>query len=234
MSEPISYALRDAVAVIGMDDGKVNALGAETIPALMAALDRAEGEARAVVLHGRPGRFSAGFDLKALTASVDSARALLEAGGEFFLRLLALRRPTVLACTGHALAGGAILLMCADTRIGVAGDFKIGLNEVAIGMPVPSLATALVRERLVPGAWVEATAQARVYSPVEAQQVGYLDEVVEAPALMSTALERAAHLARLNAAAYAATKATLRGDLVARIRSSVQDLVALSEVAGRG
>ena len=236
MSHPIEYQMVDDVAVIGMDDGKVNALGSTTLPALMDALSRAEDEARALVearQAAEAGRFSAGFNLKELTASVDSAKALLGAGGDFFLKLFTLRLPTVVACTGHALAGGAIVLMCADRRIGVAGDFKIGLNEVALGMPVPSLATELVRERLVASAWIEATAHARIYSPIEAEQVGYLDEVVAPDALMDRALEAASALARLNPAAYAATKRNLHRGVVERIKASVHDLIALSAVAAK-
>lgn len=231
--DPISYRLEGNVAVIGMDDGKVNALGSATLPSLMAALNRAETEARAVLLHGRPGRFSAGFDLKELTASVDSARALLGAGGEFFVKLLTLRRPTVVACTGHALAGGAITLMCADVRFGVDGDFKIGLNEVALGMPVPSLATELVRERLLASDWIRATTHAHVYDPVDAERVGFLDHVVAADALMDRALDAATQLAKLSSAAYAATKSNLHRGLLQRIEASVHDLIALAEVAAK-
>ena len=102
------------------------------------------------MLVGRPGRFSAGFDLATMTASAESMRGLVAAGGRFVARLLAEPLPVVAVCTGHALAAGALVLLAADHRIGVAGEFKIGLNEVAIGMALPVWAVELARYRMPP------------------------------------------------------------------------------------
>src|SRR5690606_35275794 len=112
-----------------------------------AALDRAEREAKAVVVLGRPGRFSAGFDLKVMMSSPDAARALVLEGGALLLRVLELPLPVVTASTGHAIAGGLLLLATGDVRLGAGGDFKLGLNEVANGMPVPIFAHELARMR---------------------------------------------------------------------------------------
>ena len=86
---------------------------------------------------GRPGKFSAGFDLSVMTAGPDQARDLLRAGADLALRIYTFPIPVVLGATGHALAMGAILLMAADVRIGADGPFKVGLPEVEIGMPLP-------------------------------------------------------------------------------------------------
>src|SRR5690606_38722158 len=137
MSHSVQYELSDDVAVNTFDAGKANALGHAAIDASNAALDRAEIDDNAVVIATRPGRFSAGFDLSVMQGGIDDVRALVRAGAHLCLRISTLPRPVVLACTGHALAAGAILLMSADVRVGAAGEFKIGLNEVAIGMPVP-------------------------------------------------------------------------------------------------
>ena len=107
MSELVQYALRDRVALITLDDGKANAVSPALITALDAALDRAEHEAGAVVLAGRPGRFSAGFDLAIMTGGFDAMRALVTAGAEVALRMFLFPRPLVAACTGHALARSA-------------------------------------------------------------------------------------------------------------------------------
>src|SRR5512146_236246 len=127
------------IAVVEMDDGKANALSAEMIDALLAALTRAEGEAKAMVLAGRPERFCAGFDLRVMMSGPEQATALLKRGSELLLRLYDAKIPLVIACTGHALAGGALVVLTGDLRIGAQGPFKIGLNEVSIGMPVPVL-----------------------------------------------------------------------------------------------
>ena len=103
----------EGVVVVHLDDGKANALTHEIIGALQRALDRAEADddVGAVAIIGRPGRFSAGFDLSVMTAGPDQARDLLRAGGELAFRMYELPKPIVLGCTGHALAMGAILLM---------------------------------------------------------------------------------------------------------------------------
>ena len=136
-SEIVTIRRVDDVAVLEFDDGKANALGNDTIDALLAALDEVDGNADAVVLAGRPGRFSAGFDLKVMGSGPEAAQAMLARGVDLFLRLYLYPRPVVAACTGHAIAAGAIILMSCDLRVGTRGEFKIGLPEVTIGMPLP-------------------------------------------------------------------------------------------------
>ena len=92
------------VAILEFDDGKANALGNDTIDALLAALDEVDGSADAIVLAGRPGRFSAGFDLGTMRSGPEAAQAMLARGGDLFLRLYLYPRPVVAACTGHAIA----------------------------------------------------------------------------------------------------------------------------------
>src|SRR5262249_1683867 len=141
MSNPlVSYTLEGSTAVIQMDDGKANALSDAMIDALIAALARAEKEASAIVLAGRSERFCAGFDIRVMLSGRDAAVALLRHGAELLLGFYGTPLPVVVACSGHALAGGALLLLTGDQRLGVAGAFKIGLNEVQIGIPVPHLA----------------------------------------------------------------------------------------------
>jgi enoyl-CoA hydratase len=223
MQELVRYEKEGAVAIITMDDGKANALGHAMIAAVNAALDRAQAEARAVVLAGRPGRFCAGFDLRVLTSGRDAALPLVEAGGALFLRLYGLGLPVVAACTGHALAGGALLLLVSDARIGTEGAYKLGLNEVAIGIPLPMLVRRLADDRLDPRRLVEATLLAGVYDPSTAREVGYLDEVVSEAEVRPRALERAHELARLPGRAFAASKASLRSAAIAQIQAALHD-----------
>lgn len=223
MNDLVRYEKEGSVAIVTLDDGKANALGHEMIAAIHAALDRAEAEAHAVVLAGRPGRFCAGFDLRVLTAGRDAAVPLVRAGGSLFMRLYGLRLPVVAACTGHALAGGALLLLVSDARIGAEGAFKLGLNEVAIGIPLPILVRRLAEDRLDARRRVEATLLARVYEPGAARDVGYLDEVVSEAALSSRALERARELARLPPRAFATSKESMRRPTIHEIEAALDD-----------
>src|SRR6478752_1135560 len=204
------YRLTDGVAVVTLDDGKANAITSELLEGLHRAFDQAEEEARAVVIVGRDGRFSAGFDLATMTASVESMRTLVVDGARLLMRLYGLALPTVVACTGHALAAGALVLLSADHRVGADGPFKIGLNEVGIGMALPMFAIELARERLTPTEFGPATLQARIYDPAAAVGAGYLDRVVASDEVFDSALADAQRLAELRSGAYARTKLTAR------------------------
>lgn len=215
-----TFELRDNVAIVRMDDGKANALGYEMMDAVDEALTRAEKEAAAVVLTGRPGKFCAGFDLKLMMAGVDQARALVTRGGEFLLRLYAAPLPMVVACNGHALAGGALVLLTGDVRVCARGAFRIGLNEVQIGMPVPVLAMELARDRLDPRHLTRSTLFATVVDPEAALTAGYVDELADDP--LEPAIARAAQLAQLPRDAYAKTKMTLREKTIDYVRSTLE------------
>jgi len=225
----IDYTLSDKTAIIRMDDGKANALSYAMMDEVEGALTRAEQEASAVVLTGRPGRFCAGFDLREMMKGADSARALVTRGADFLLRLYLFPRPLVVACSGHALAGGALTVLTGDLRIGAQGAFRMGLNEVQIGMPVPILAMELARDRLAHRAFQEATLFARIYAPDEAVEAGYLDRVVDEATLLDEATREATRLAALPGDAYAKTKTILRERTVNYVRQNLEmDMIRLS------
>src|SRR5262249_30857036 len=144
----VNYRAEGSTAVLTMDDGKANALSEQMLAELNQALTRAESEATAVVVAGRPNRFCAGFDLKIMMSGPAAAKAVVRSGAGLLMRVYGCPLPIVAACTGHALAGGALVLLTADHRVGAAGAFRIGLNEVSIGIPVPTLAMELARDRL--------------------------------------------------------------------------------------
>ncbi|MBP6628295.1 MAG: crotonase/enoyl-CoA hydratase family protein [Kofleriaceae bacterium] len=223
MADLVSYALANNVAVVTMDDGKANALSMDMIGALLGALDRAEAEAGAMVLAGRDGRFCAGFDLRVMMSGPANATALLGRGSELLLRLYGAAVPLVIACTGHAMAGGALVLLTGDVRVGAAGDFKLGLNEVAIGLPVPVLAMELARDRLLPTELTRATQLAHIYDPAGAARAGYLDEVVAPAEVMGRAHAEATRLAGLGRFPFRATRERLRGRTINHIRATLDD-----------
>lgn len=209
-----TYELVDGIAVITLDDGKANVFSNAVLETLEGLVDRAEADhARALVLVGRPGRFSAGFDLGEMTSGVEQMRALVARGARWWLRVYGLGMPTVAACTGHALAGGAITLLSCDVRIGADGPAKIGLNEVAIGMPLPKFAVELARERLLKSHFVLATL-GTTFDPAGAVAAGYLDRVVPAESVVDEALAEARRLGELRTGAVARTKANARQALI--------------------
>lgn len=220
---PVSYSLEDGLAVIRVDDGRANALSHPVLDALEASLERAgKDAAAAVVMAGRPGRFCAGFDLSVMTAGPAECRGMVEKGARVFLRMVEFERPIVAACTGHALAGGAVWLSCVDWRIGADIDAKIGLNEVAIGMPLPIFATEMARARLSKRHFLASVVHARVFSPRAAVDAGWLDEVVPADKLIEAAKEKAANLGSLRNPAYILTKRNALGATVKFIRDTLE------------
>ena len=201
------------VLLIEMDDGKANALSASMITDISAALAEAENDDAivAAVLAGREGRFSAGFDLSVMQAGDMSAIINLVAdGGELVRNIYGSAIPVVAACTGHALAAGALMLLGSDVRVGADGPYKIGLNEVAIGMTLPDWAHTIAFERLSKRHIQRAIANARITDPNDAVDVGFLDRVVPAEQVIEAAIEEAASLSALDAGAYRRTMAGFR------------------------
>lgn len=221
MSDYVTYDQTDGVAVLTMDDGKANAFGVDMIAALDAGIDRALRDARAVVITGRPGVLCGGFDLAVIRGDDEDKKAEMRAAGQAaMMKLYVHPQPVVFACTGHSVAAGALLLLTGDHRIGVSGDYKIGLNEVAIGLPLPVYGLELARDRLDPRALGAATLGAAIYDPDGAVAAGYLDDAVDADGLTDAARDVAARMSKLDSGAFAATKLRLRLGTIARIRGA--------------
>lgn len=207
--------------LIQMDDGKANALGFEMLAQLGKALDQAEEAGKVVVICGRPGKFSAGFDLSVMGKGGDDMVAMLRTGANLSRRMLDFPTPVILAVSGHALAMGALMLLSADYRIGVHGTFKIGLNEVAIGMTMPYFAVELARARLAKTHLTTSVALARVYDAPGAVEAGYLDEVVSEEDLLTRAIAMAEQLAGLDMEAHKQSKARIREGLKALLDDAI-------------
>jgi len=227
----VRCALDGKVAVVTLDDGKANVYSHEALAALHDALDQAEEQATAVLLVGRPGRFSAGFDLAVMSAGDEPMRELVVAGARWLARVFTFPMPVVAACTGHALAAGAMTLLVADHRVGAAGSFKIGLNEVAIGMALPQFAVELARYRIPPSR-LDAALLGEVFDPEAAVPAGFLDRVVEADAVLAEATATAQRLAQLRSGAVRRTKLAARGAIAREILDSVEADMASRSVSG--
>lgn len=213
----------DSISVLTMDDGKRNALSPAMLTELGAALDQAEADGTVVVLTGRPGVFSAGFDLRVMQAGGPDAADMVRDGFLLSVRLLDFPAPVVVACTGHALAMASFLLLSADYRLGARGEFKIGANEVAIGMAMPQPMIELSRERLAPTHLGRSLLNAEIYRPDDAVTAGFLDRAVAADELAEQAQGTAAALAALSRSAHVASKRSVRAELLTAMRASVAE-----------
>ena len=222
MSNLVTYKRQDSIATITMDDGQRNALSNDMFSELGAALDRAETDRAVVLLTGRDGVFSAGFDLRILRGGGADAHRMLVAGFRLAERLLSFPAPVVIACGGHAIAMGAFLVLAGDYRIGAAGPYKVGANEVAIGLIMPFFGVEMCRQRLAPAYYHRSVINAEIYRPEDAVAAGFLDRVVPAADLRDAAREQAAELAKLSIDVHTATKLRARDHALKAIRAAIE------------
>ena len=220
MSDLVTYLYDEGIATVALDDGKVNVLSPQMLADVNGALDQAQSAGAVVVVTGRPGVFSAGFDLDVLRAGGAEAVGMVRGGFELAIRLLTFPRPVVIACTGHAIAMGSFLLLSADYRIGAAGEYKITANEVALGLTLPRTAIEICRQRLAPAHFNRATTLSEVYAPDNAVEAGFLDRVVDDGALADAARGVAEQLKALDAAAHAEAKLRVREHALAAIHEA--------------
>ena len=218
MSALTSYDLADGIATITLDDGKANALSEAMITSIGEHLDRAEADGAVAVLTGREQKFSAGFDLR---TEADGWPAMLAAGARLAELLLTFPRPTVVACNGHAIAMGGFVLLSCDVRVGAQGAFRIGLNEVAIGLTLPWFGIEIARHRLARPYFDRCTVTGALLGPEEAQAAGFLDRVVAPEEVLAAAHATARELTQIDANAHTATKLRVREQAVAGVRDGI-------------
>jgi enoyl-CoA hydratase len=218
----VRYELADSIATITLDDGKANVLSLERFAELNDALDRARADRAVVVFAGRPGVFSAGFDLAVLGAGGAKSNRLVRTGFELAERILAFPAPVVVACTGHAIAMGVFLVLAADYRLGALGEHKLGANEVALGITMPHFGVEICRQRLAPAHFHRAVALAEMYRPEEAVAAGFLDRVVPAAELAEAARALALRLTALDLDVHAASKRRARDASLRAIRDAIE------------
>jgi enoyl-CoA hydratase len=221
MTELVSYSLEDGVATLTLNNGKVNAFSHDLIADFNHGLDQAEAAGAVVIITGQPGILSGGYDLKVMMSGPQNAINLVAEGSTLARRMLAHPQPIIVACTGHAVAKGAFVLLSADYRIGVEGPFTIGLNEVKIGMTMHHVGIAIARDRLTKPAFPRAVINAEMFTPQGALQAGFLDQVVAPEQLMPTALEVAQQLKKLNMAAHKNTKRKVRKELLDALDAAI-------------
>jgi enoyl-CoA hydratase len=228
MTGIVRFAQKNEHVEITFDDGRLNIMSPAMLRELHAAFDRAERAKQVVVLKGREGIFSAGFDLKVFREQGPEAICdMLRLGAELAFRILTFPLPVVSACTGHAYPMGAFLLLASDIRIGARGPFRIGLNEVTIGITIPNFGIELARQRLTPASFQLATVTGQMLSPDEAVAAGFLDRAVEPAALDATVEQSALTLSKVDFVSHAATKRRTRLPAIAAVREAIDAEIQL-------
>jgi enoyl-CoA hydratase len=219
----MEYETTNNIVTLTFDDGKANVVGHQFLEDINQGLDRAEQEqAGAVILRGREGMFSAGFDLGEFKKGPEQGMAMVKRGFELLVRLYSFPLPLVAACTGHGIAMGAFIIMTCDYRIGRRGNFKMSLPETAIGMDLPPILVELTASRIAKRHLSRVALQSEVYNPEQAVEAGFTDEVVDIAALAARAMEVAEKLAQLPPAQYATNKLSTRVHTLQAMRDSLE------------
>jgi enoyl-CoA hydratase len=234
MTTLVNYELKDSIATLTMDDGKVNVMSINMLEGLHAAFDEADRDQTVVILTGQGQTFSAGFDLKVLAGgSASEVYRMLKSGAELALRILSFPRPVVAACNGHAYPMGAFLILSSDLRIAAEGSYRIGMNEVAIGLAVPGFGVEVARQRLTPAYFNRCLLTGELLAPAEALTAGFFDRIVPASELDMAADQAAASLSQINLAAHSATKARARSQTIQAIRAAIDTEITLEDAERR-
>jgi len=226
MSGPVSYRRDDSIAVITMDDGKVNVLGPTMLGEISQAVDQAEADGvGAVVLAGNHRVFSAGFDLKVFgSGDAQAALDMLKAGFELSHRLLSFPKPVVTAVTGHAIAMGSFLVCSTDHRVAAPG-YNFQANEVVNGMVIPWPGLEVLKLRLTRSAYQQAVGLAKNFLSDTALAGGWVDELVMPEIVLERSIEAAKDFAStLNAGAHHASKLRARQEALDAMRHGIDNM----------
>lgn len=212
------------VSIITLNDGKANVFSPEMSKTISSLLDEVPDNKGSLVITGRPGIFSAGFDLKIISSGDASAvSSMIKTGFTLLARVYNFPRPVIAACSGHGVALGAFLLCCADYRIGAKGQFIVQANETRNNMSIPTPILEISKTRISKTHWYRAILNAEAYPIEKAIEPGYLDEVVEAESLMTRAMEVANDLATLGHPHYKITKDLDQKDTLKRIHDAIDE-----------
>ena len=222
MSELVSFKSDNGISTITMDDGKANAMSVQMLQGLNDALDQAEQAGGVVILAGREGILSGGFDLSVFKSG-DNEKILkmLTLGAELSHRILSFPLPIIAACTGHAVAMGTFILLCCDYRIGAKGNSKFAANEVAIGLTVPYFAIEVIKQRVINKHRSKAVGLAHFFEIDEALEAGFLDQVAEPGQVLAESILKAEEFLKLDLNAHTGSKLRLREPMLSALRVAI-------------
>ena len=216
---------KDDISIITLDDGKANVFSPKMIQDVNQCLDKVPTESGALIITGREGMFSAGFDLKIISAGdIEATMDMSLSGFKLLSRIFSFPRPILAACSGHGIALGTFLLCCCDYRVGVKGDFMIGANEMRTNMVIPIPILELISHRVSASHKYRAILGAEMYSIESGVEAGLIDEVVDPENLMETAMLKAKDLATMGHPSYTLTKELLIKEPLQKINNAISDI----------
>lgn len=225
----MNYAMQNNVATLTLDDGKANVVGHNLMDFLESSLDQADSDkAAAIVLRGREGMFSGGFDLREFEKGMKEGLAMVQRGFGLLIRLYSLPVPLVAACTGHGVAMGAFIIMSCDYRVGTRGSYKFTLPETKISMDLPPILMELTAARINQQHLHRVALMSEVYAPDSAVDAGFLDEVVEAPDLEARVQAVSRQLAELPQKQYGKNKLAVRAATLAAMQANLDEMIEAS------
>ena len=230
MSNNVTYNYEDGVATISMDDGKANALSHDMWDQLGVAFDKAEEVKAIVVLKGRDGLFSGGFDLKEIAKGPEQAVFLTSRGSKMARRIMSFPTPVIGVSTGHCIAMGAFLMLACDYRIGAAGGFKTGLNETMIGMTMHHFGIELARYRIPLNYFHRCVINAEIWSPTDAVKAGFYDQAVPVEELEKATSIIVKGFAQLNMTAFNGTKKKSRAAILRLLDECIESDMVMPDV----
>ncbi len=221
--EKLTYTFDNGVATIAMDDGKANALGTQTWAELNSAMDQAEEDDAIVILTGREGMMSGGFDLKEMGSGPQDALELTSKGSKFARRIMSHPRPVIMAAPGHTIAMGAFLALACDYAMIKAGDYKVGLNETLIGMTMHNFGIELARHTLPVHMFNRCVINGEIFNPKGAMHAGFFDRVVPEEQWPMAIPMAAQMFGQVNAKAFRETKVRSRKAMFAILDQAIED-----------
>ena len=215
----------DDISIITLDDGKANVFSPKMIQDVNECLDKVPTESGALIITGREGMFSAGFDLKIISAGDTQATMDMSLSGfKLLSRIFSFPRPILAACSGHGIALGTFLLCCCDYRIGVKGDYMIGANEMRTNMVIPIPILELISHRVTASHKYRAILGAEMYSIQDGVEAGLIDEIVDSKDLMEAAMLKAKDLASMGHPSYTLTKELFIREPLQKINDAISDI----------
>ncbi len=222
----IAYTIENNRASITMDDGKANAMDFHYFEEMNSALTEIESSgSRVLIIKGRQGFFSGGLDLKLMsTLAPNDIDKLAETFARTMLRVFLYPIPTVALCTGHAIAGGAMLAFACDRRHIMNGNYRIQVNEIAIGIPLPSWMLLIGKSAIPSALRTEALLHAKTYTPEEAHDAGIFHGLVDNGEDITVAINSEVEaLMSLNKPAYSISKKRLREKEIKEVLAILQE-----------
>ena len=220
-----SITYEDDITIVTLDDGKANVFSSKMSKDINECLDEVPTENGCLIITGREGILSGGFDLKVIQGGdIEMIQEMTLAGFKLLSRIFSFPRPVIAACSGHAVALGTFLLCCCDYRIGLKGDFMLGAHEMRTNMEIPPPILELIKFRVTEDHKYRAVLGAEMYSLENAISAGLMDEVVDQDALMNSVMEKAADLSTMGHPSYSMTKELFIADALKKINEGISNL----------